>query len=186
MTHGCSPPDSSVPTAVSCHSLLKGIFPTQGWNLGLLNYRQILYCLNTIPKLVLCYLFWKSLLLLSPNSLCNVNEPDPLIQGPGQNCTAVIWTFEHFVLPATKQNIGESYDWSLHRYNPILKDAQHNYEILETEQLDIVFIILVECKRLITNGVSGIICVISVGRSYIGGGAAIGMFFSGKQSFSLR
>ena len=31
---------------VSCHSLLKGIFPTQGSNLGLLHCRQILYRLS--------------------------------------------------------------------------------------------------------------------------------------------
>ena len=33
-------------TGVGCHSLLQGIFPTQGQNLGLLHYRQILYCLS--------------------------------------------------------------------------------------------------------------------------------------------
>ena len=31
---------------VSCHFLLQGIFLTQGLNLGLLNCRQILYCLS--------------------------------------------------------------------------------------------------------------------------------------------
>ena len=31
---------------VSCHSLLQGIFPTQGLNLDLLHCRQILYHLN--------------------------------------------------------------------------------------------------------------------------------------------
>ena len=31
---------------VGCHSLLQGIFPTQGLNLGLLHCRQILYHLN--------------------------------------------------------------------------------------------------------------------------------------------
>ena len=30
-------------TGAGCHFLLQGIFPTQGSNLGLLNYRQILY-----------------------------------------------------------------------------------------------------------------------------------------------
>ena len=30
-------------TGVGCHSLLQGIFPTQGWNPGLLHCRQILY-----------------------------------------------------------------------------------------------------------------------------------------------
>ena len=33
-------------TGVGCHSLLQGIFPTQGLNLALLHYRQILYCLS--------------------------------------------------------------------------------------------------------------------------------------------
>ena len=33
-------------TGVGCHSLLQGIFPTQGSNLGFLHYRQILYYLS--------------------------------------------------------------------------------------------------------------------------------------------
>ena len=33
-------------TGGGCHFLLQGIFPTQGLNLGLLHYRQILYCLS--------------------------------------------------------------------------------------------------------------------------------------------
>ena len=33
-------------TGVGCHSLLQGIFLTQGLNLGLLLCRQILYCLS--------------------------------------------------------------------------------------------------------------------------------------------
>ena len=31
---------------VSCHALLQGIFPAQGWNPGLPHGRQILYCLS--------------------------------------------------------------------------------------------------------------------------------------------
>ena len=49
----CSPPGSSVhgnslgkSTGVGCHSILQGIFPTQGLNLGLLHCRQILYHLS--------------------------------------------------------------------------------------------------------------------------------------------
>ena len=49
----CSQPGSSVHgdfpgknTGVGCHSLLQGIFPTQGSNLGLLHCGQILYCLS--------------------------------------------------------------------------------------------------------------------------------------------
>ena len=33
-------------TGVGCHSLLQGIFPSQGSSLGLRHYRQILYCLT--------------------------------------------------------------------------------------------------------------------------------------------
>ena len=46
----CSPPGSSVHgilrARVGCHFLLQGIFPTQGWNLGLMHCRQSLYCLS--------------------------------------------------------------------------------------------------------------------------------------------
>ena len=49
----CSPPGSSVHgdspcknTGVGCHSLLQGIFLTQGSNLGLLHCRQTLYPLS--------------------------------------------------------------------------------------------------------------------------------------------
>ena len=40
-------------TGVGCHSLLQGIFPTQGSNLGLLHCRQILYHLSHQGNLVL-------------------------------------------------------------------------------------------------------------------------------------
>jgi len=33
-------------TGVGCHDLLQGVFPTQGWNPGFLNYRWILYSLS--------------------------------------------------------------------------------------------------------------------------------------------
>ena len=33
-------------TGVGCHSLLQGLFPCQGWNLGLLHCEQILYCMS--------------------------------------------------------------------------------------------------------------------------------------------
>ena len=49
----CNPPGSSVPgdspgkkTGVGSHTLLQGIFPTQGLNPGLLNCRLILCCLS--------------------------------------------------------------------------------------------------------------------------------------------
>ena len=40
------PPRKPKNTGVGSHSLLQGIFPTQGSNLGLLHCRQILYCLS--------------------------------------------------------------------------------------------------------------------------------------------
>ena len=38
---GCNPPDSfpGKNTGVGCHSFLQGIFPTQGWSLGLLHWQ---------------------------------------------------------------------------------------------------------------------------------------------------
>ena len=45
----CNPVDCSLPgknTGVGCHFLLQGVFPTQGLNLGLPSFRQILYCLS--------------------------------------------------------------------------------------------------------------------------------------------
>ena len=51
--HGLSPARLLCPwnsegrnTGVGCHALLQGIFPSQGSNPGLLNYRQILYCVS--------------------------------------------------------------------------------------------------------------------------------------------
>ena len=49
----CSPPGSSVHgdspgknTGVDCHAFLQGIFPTQGYNPGLLHCKGVLYCLS--------------------------------------------------------------------------------------------------------------------------------------------
>ena len=49
----CSPPGSSIHgdspgknTGVGCHALFQGIFPTQGWNSGLLHCRWIHYHLS--------------------------------------------------------------------------------------------------------------------------------------------
>ena len=41
---GKNSPDNN--TGVCCHPLLQGIFPTQGWNLGFLHCRQLLYPLS--------------------------------------------------------------------------------------------------------------------------------------------
>ena len=51
-------------TGVCCHALLQGIFPTQGWNPGLLHCRQIFHRLShqgslLFPSLALsCFGFW--------------------------------------------------------------------------------------------------------------------------------
>ena len=46
-------------TGVGCHSLLQGIFPTQGSNLGLLHCRQIIYCLSPRKAQMCVYLHIK-------------------------------------------------------------------------------------------------------------------------------
>ena len=57
-------------TGVGCHSLLQGIFPTQGSNLGLLHCRQILHHLSyqgnsrEVPMVVLLLIFWGTFIRL--------------------------------------------------------------------------------------------------------------------------
>ena len=75
-----SPPGSSVHgdspgknPGVGCHALLQEIFPTQGLNLGLLHYKQILYHLSHQGSP--CILEWVA--IPSPGDL-----PDPGIK-PG-------------------------------------------------------------------------------------------------------
>ena len=43
---GCPWDSPGKNTGVDCHSLLQGVFPTQGRSLGLPHYRQILYHLS--------------------------------------------------------------------------------------------------------------------------------------------
>ena len=40
-------------TGKGCHSLFQGIFLTQGWNLGLLCCRQIIYCLRVFSPILI-------------------------------------------------------------------------------------------------------------------------------------
>ena len=44
-------------TGVGCHSLLQGIFPTQGSNLGLQHCRQILYLPSEPPGIIPLYYY---------------------------------------------------------------------------------------------------------------------------------
>ena len=52
-------------TEVGCHSILQGLFPSQGSNLDLLHCRKILYHLS---QQVVCYCFLKNQLSFSPES----------------------------------------------------------------------------------------------------------------------
>ena len=88
----CSPPGSSVlgdspgkNTAVSCHALLQGIFPTQGSNPGFPNCRQILYRLShqgspikiiTIPINMLWVMECFYIFQLSAVLAFSVHEPE--------------------------------------------------------------------------------------------------------------
>ena len=47
-------------TGVGCHSLLQGIFPTQGSNPGLLHCRQILYGLNHQGSIYPGHILWEN------------------------------------------------------------------------------------------------------------------------------
>ena len=71
------PPGKPKNTGVGSPSLLQGIFPTQEWNHGILNYRQILYQLSYHSGLISFTTDWFDLLevqgalksLLQPHSL---------------------------------------------------------------------------------------------------------------------
>ena len=65
-------------TEVSSYSLLQGIFPTQGLNLGLPHCRQIPYCLShqgSCPKKVLVTQLFPTLCNPMDCSLCPWNSP---------------------------------------------------------------------------------------------------------------
>ena len=74
----CSPPSSPVhgnssgkSTGVGSHSLLQGIFPTRGSNLGLLRCRQILYHLSQQGR----PLQWKEQMQMSKGEVCWGQSP---------------------------------------------------------------------------------------------------------------
>ena len=56
-------------TGVGCHSLLQGIFPTQGLISGLLNCRTILYHLSHQGSPEYCFMVYKVLLYPFPMAL---------------------------------------------------------------------------------------------------------------------
>ena len=56
-------------TGVGCHSILQGIFPTQGLISGLLHCRMILYRLSHQGSPVYCFMVYKVLLYPFPMAL---------------------------------------------------------------------------------------------------------------------
>ena len=84
LVHGDSP---SKNTRVGCHALLQEIFPTQGWNLGLLHCTQILYhlshqgspTLNRIESYKICVLtqYQSTSQNPAPTSPPGVPQPSP-------------------------------------------------------------------------------------------------------------
>ena len=109
----CSPPGSSVcpwnspgkNTGLFCHFLLQGIFPTQGLNLDLLHFWQILYCLSYQGSP-----YWSHRLLLVLKSIYAVRTlgfvgkclPKPGVQSGPENAAVkprpgAFWVFHlHF------------------------------------------------------------------------------------------
>ena len=78
--HGIDSPGKS--TGVGSHALLQGIFPTQGWNLGLQHCKQVLYHLSHLgspnqPEVYIC-----PLLLDPPSHLPPLFHPSRLLQSP--------------------------------------------------------------------------------------------------------
>ena len=83
----CDPKDWNSPgwyTGVGIHSLLQGIFPTQGSNLGLPHCRQILYHWDTGEALLKClwasknWCFWTMVLEKTLESPLNCKEIQPV------------------------------------------------------------------------------------------------------------
>ena len=64
-------------TGVCILSLLQGIFPTQGSNLGLLNFRQILYQLSYLGNLSMNLLKLMSIESVMPSNHLNLSSPSP-------------------------------------------------------------------------------------------------------------
>ena len=80
MTHGlqisrllCPWDSPSKNTGVDSHSLLQGIFLTQGWNPGIWPYRQILYCMSHEDSPKIMSIHWRFCILNVPYRilLCN-------------------------------------------------------------------------------------------------------------------
>ena len=63
--------------SVGSHSLLRGIFLTQAWNLGLLHCRQILYCLSHQRSMPMIY-SWKYVPLNLLPLFCPCPQPSLL------------------------------------------------------------------------------------------------------------
>ena len=114
-------------TGVGCHSLLQGIFPTLGLNLGFLLCRQILYCLNHqgSPKMqsVSCS-------VRSWNCLGNNTEMSSysLLQKtfPTQGSNLGLLHGRHILTVwAPREGLGESLQWS----DWVSKSKQNNNHV---------------------------------------------------------
>ena len=88
-------------TGVGCHFLLQGIVPTQGLNLGLLYYRQILYYLSHQGSPQLCQLLLKT----------SRNKPEEYEFSVDYSSFFLTWSFP------------------LHAYEPILEVHDLTYKI---------------------------------------------------------
>ena len=76
-------------TGVGCHSLLQGIFPTQGSNLGVLHCRQILYQLShqgsprILEQVAISFYFHPIMLYRKPR--CRDFPGGPAVKTPASN-----------------------------------------------------------------------------------------------------
>ena len=89
-------------TGVGCHSLLQGIFPTQGLNPGLLHFRWILYQLSNKGSPILCMCVSHSVMsdsVISWTTACQA----PLCMG---FCRKEYWSGLPFPSPGDLPNPG--------------------------------------------------------------------------------
>ena len=96
-------------TGVGSHSFLQGIFPSQGSNLGLLHFKQILYRLITKKahnvSAVLCWVTQSCLTLCEP---IDCSPPDSSVHGDssGKNTRIDCHFFLQGIFPTQESNPG--------------------------------------------------------------------------------
>ena len=97
---------------VGCHSLLQGIFPTQGPNLGLLHCKQILYHLNHHGSSHV--MIWQSFKIYE-TQVRSLGWEDPLEKRTATHSSVLAWRISWTEEPGALQSMGSQrvrHDWA--------------------------------------------------------------------------